>query len=98
MSVYGEYSRALENAMTRVEGLSDVRATEWSSLLAAARVESHGDLSTAARSCLDALARLDEAWRAEPGGAPAGAGAANDLRGAIDHLLAHCRAVLGLSD
>lgn len=97
MSVHGEYSRALENVVSQLEALADERAPAWATQLSDARVARHPDLTSAARACLDALSSMQRDGRDPDEVSPAGA-RADALEGAIEHLLAHCRIVLGVTD
>ena len=96
MSVHGEYSRALETMLVSLRRLEEEGAKEWTEALLRARVDGGLDLSTAARDCLLVLESIDATRDLS---SPAGIGSETDpLREPFQHLLLHCRSVLGSSD
>ena len=96
MSVHGEYNRSLEALLISVRRLRDeTLGGEWADALEAARSGRHADLSTAATACLDALESMDAASELS---SPTGASSEVDsLREPYQHLMAHCRSILGVS-
>lgn len=86
MSVHGEYSRALETLIDHVRTLSHQDAVSWLQTLESARIDDQRDLSTAARTGLGLITRMQK----DPVITQSKA-----LREPIDHLEAHIRAILG---
>jgi hypothetical protein len=96
VSVHGEYSRALESLFARVRLLSRNERDGWLRELDSARVDRNPDLSAAARKgrhVLESISKILESNDGLPGSPDA-----DFLREPIDHLSAHCRAILGCSD
>jgi hypothetical protein len=94
VSVHGEYSRALESLLARVRCLTREERERWLSALEEARVERNPDLTRAATRCRETLEAM-----APTLGLSAAEAASRDaeaLREPFEHLLAHCRIVLGL--
>ncbi len=93
MSVHNEYGRALEALLTSIRRIESEDAQQWATDLEAARFGQHGNLSVAAKQCLIALDRINadrDLW------GPPGVGPDVDpLRDPYQHLLAHCRSILG---
>ena len=93
MSVHGEYSRALEALLASIRQIKTDGAAQWVTSLEAARISQHEDLSTAARECLSALDPIEKHRGLS---AAAGVGPDSDpLREPYQHLVAHCRSILG---
>ncbi len=59
MSVHSEYSRAVEAMLDRLQALDHPKTETWIENLKAARVGSHPDLSSAARSALTVLMEIE---------------------------------------
>ena len=99
MSVHGEYGRTLESLIARVRISTHPDRERWLGALEAARVDRNPDLSTAATACRTLLheiaARLEQNPDHPPDGAAITVEEAAWLLEACEHLLAHCRAVLG---
>lgn len=98
MSVHGEYNRALDTVVERLRERSRRDADAWADRLAGTRCgpDAEADLSTAARTCLGLVEKLESD--------PALAGSSDDAvgsarwRAALEHLRAHCHVILGVSD
>jgi hypothetical protein len=84
LSVHSEYSRALESLIACVRALDRPDRERWLERLTNARVDHNPDLSTAARTSLEAVSDLAETDVASPRVADASA-----------NLRAHCRMILG---
>jgi uncharacterized protein YukE len=99
MSVHGEYARALESLIARLRLSTHPNRDRWLGALEAARPDRNPDLSTAATACRALLheiaATLEQSADHPPDGARTTAEDAAWLLDAHDHLLAHCRALLG---
>jgi len=87
VSVHGEYSRALETLIACVRALDRPDRESWLERLTSARVERNPDLSTAARSSLEAVRSLAETDASSPRVADASA-----------NLRSHCQMILGTTD
>lgn len=85
MSVHGEFGRALENLLAAVEMLPPAQASPHRAALERARLSDQPDLSSAARTALEALHGLAELDVER-----------DRLTALAGHLDAHCRAILGL--
>ena len=94
MSVHGEYSRALESLVARVRCLAREDRERWLSALEASRIERNPDLTRAATRCREALEAMAPTFGLSP--SDAATTDAEMLREPFEHLLAHCRIVLGL--
>jgi len=90
MSVHGEFGRAVERVIACLEMIDRPEARAWRETVEAARISNQPDLSTAARTALDAV---DTVLRD-----PACPIDSDLLQEATEHLRAHCRAILGLRD
>jgi hypothetical protein len=105
MSVHGEYSRALRHLIERLDEQASTAAARHRKALDGARPTPERDLSTAARTALAVLARVEAELVSSASathGGPEDAGkksadepASDVLRDACHHLRAHCRAILG---
>jgi len=87
LSVHSEYSRALESLIACVRALDRPDRESWLERLTNARVDHNPDLSTAARTCLEAVHDLTETDVVSPRVADASA-----------NLRAHCQMILGSPD
>jgi hypothetical protein len=76
-----------------VRVLSRAERDAWLESLEAARVERNPDLTTAATVCQQSLESISEALSLGTPGE--GSGGAEWLGETYEHLVAHCRAVLG---
>jgi hypothetical protein len=94
VSVHGEYSRALESLVARVRCVAHEERERWLSALEESRVERNPDLTRAATRCREALAAMAPTLGLSA--SDASARDAEGLREPFEHLLAHCRIVLGL--
>jgi hypothetical protein len=103
MSVHGEYQRALRVVQLRLAESEFLVGEGWGVKLESAQLEEGRDLSSAARTSLELLARLEaefESQDALAGGALAATpplGRLELLRDACHRLRAHCHAILGSS-
>jgi hypothetical protein len=88
VSVHGEYNRALEALRDRLKALVHPRSEAWQAEAEQARVSGDTDLSTSAR----AARRLIESINEDPI-----ARRVEGLTAPMEHLEAHCRAILGPS-
>jgi len=96
MSVHTEYGRALDALLFGLQRLGAPEARGWAAELVEARVSQNLDLGTAATLCMGVLDHIDEVRSLS---SQTGIGPDLDpLREPFDHLRAHCRAVLGLSE
>jgi hypothetical protein len=103
VSVHGEYHRTLRAVLFRLTEAGDAIEPSWIEAFSRAQVDDSRDLSTAARTALALVTRLEhtlgaagEAGCASTDAAGSTTARMSPLRDACHHLRAHCRAILGL--
>jgi hypothetical protein len=103
VSVHGEYHRTLRAVLFRLTEAGEAVEPSWLEAFSSAQVDDSRDLSTAARTALALVTRLEvaldragEAARSTREAAGSTTARMAPLRDACHHLRAHCRAILGL--